>query len=151
VIDVVAAVITAKGEIKMNVVPENATNAEQSTPSGEPSPAKRPRVSAHARHVAPSKGKAAKRPARAKKANTAAKSAKSRKKASSSRQGSKTAKFLDLLRRFGGATSADLMKATGWQAHSVRGFISGVLGRKMGLKVASTKVENGERRYSLKS
>jgi hypothetical protein len=42
------------------------------------------------------------------------------------------------------------MKATGWQAHSVRGFISGVLGRKMGLKVTS-KVDNGERRrYSLK-
>jgi hypothetical protein len=151
VIDWVVAVITARGEIKMNVVPENATNAEQSTPSGEPSPAKKPRVGAHARHVAPSKGKPAKRAARAKKANTAAKPTKSRKKASNSRQGSKTAKFLDLLRRSGGATGADLMKATGWQAHSVRGFISGVLGRKMGLKVASTKVENGERRYSLKS
>jgi len=135
----------------MNVVPENATNAEQSTPSGEPSPAKKPRVGARARHVAPSKGKPAKRVARAKKANTAPKSAKSRKKASDSRQGSKTAKFLDMLRRSGGATGADLMKATGWQAHSVRGFISGVLGSKMGLKVASTKVENGERRYSLKS
>ena len=36
-------------------------------------------------------------------------------------------------------------------AHSVRGFISGVLGKKIGLKVASTKVEDGERRYSLKS
>jgi len=77
--------------------------------------------------------------------------AKSRKKASNGREGSKTAKFLDLLRRSGGATSADLMKATGWQAHSVRGFISGVLGKKMGLKVASIKVEDGERRYSLKS
>jgi hypothetical protein len=151
VIDVIVAVITAKGEIKMNVVPENATNREQSTPSSEPTPAKKPRVGAHARHVAPSKGKPAKQAARAKKANTAAKPAMSRKKAANSRQGSKTAKFLDLLRRSGGATSADLMKATGWQAHSVRGFISGVLGRKMGLKVASTKVENGERRYSLKS
>jgi hypothetical protein len=151
VIHVVVAVITAEGEIKMNDVPENATNTEVSVPSGEPTPAQKPRVGAHARHVAPSKGKSAKQAARAKKANTAAKSAKSRKKATNSRQGSKTAKFLDLLKRSGGATNADLMKATGWQAHSVRGFISGVLGRKMGLKVTSTKVEDGERRYSLKS
>jgi hypothetical protein len=108
-------------------------------------------VAALARPVAPAKGRSGKQATRAKKANTAPKSAKSRKKALNSRQGSKTAKFLDLLRRSGGATSADLMKATGWQAHSVRGFISGVLGKKMGLKVASIKVEDGERRYSLKS
>ena len=109
------------------------------------------RVGAHARHVATSKNKRAKPAARAKKANKPAKSAKSRKKGASSRQGTKTAKFLDLLKRAGGATSADLMKATGWQAHSVRGFISGVLGKKMGLRVASTKAEDGERRYSFKS
>jgi hypothetical protein len=42
------------------------------------------------------------------------------------------------------------MKATGWQAHSVRGFISGTLGKKMGRTVESTKLENGERAYSLK-
>jgi hypothetical protein len=41
------------------------------------------------------------------------------------------------------------MKATGWQAHSVRGFISGTLGKKMGLTVTSTKREDGERNYSL--
>ena len=104
----------------MNDVPENATKSEVSAPAVEPTPAKRPRVGAHARHVAPSKGKPGKQAARAKKANKAATSAKSRKKAANSRQGSKTARFLDLLKRSGGATSADLMKATGWQAHSVR-------------------------------
>src|SRR5580658_1859122 len=135
----------------MNVVPEGATNPEPGPPTDKPSPAKKPRRGAQVRQVAPSKGKSGKRAARAKKANTAAKSAKSRKEAPNSREGSKTAKFLDLLRRSGGATSADLMKATGWQAHSVRGFISGVLGKKMGLKVASTKIEDGERRYSVKS
>jgi len=135
----------------MNDVPENASSNEASAPSVQPTPAKKPRVGAHARHVAPSTGKAAKQDGRAKKANTAAKSAKSREKAANGSQGSKTAKFLDLLKRSGGATSADLMKATGWQAHSVRRFISGVLGRKMGLKVTSTKVEDGARRYSLKN
>ena len=43
------------------------------------------------------------------------------------------------------------MKATGWQAHSVRGFLSGALGKKMGLTVTSTKAEDGERRYSVTS
>jgi len=43
------------------------------------------------------------------------------------------------------------MKATDWQAHSVRGFISGALGKKMGLKVESAKREDGERVYTLVS
>jgi hypothetical protein len=41
------------------------------------------------------------------------------------------------------------MKATGWQAHSVRGFISGTLGKKMDLPVASGKNEAGERSYRI--
>jgi hypothetical protein len=150
VIDVVVAVITAQGESNMNVIPETAKN-EATAPSGEPTPAKRPRVAAHRGHVAPSKGKSATKASPAKKANAGAKSAKSPKKATGARQGAKTAKVLDLLKRSGGATGKDLMKATGWQAHSVRGFISGVLGKKMGLTVTSTKVEDGERRYSVKS
>jgi hypothetical protein len=40
---------------------------------------------------------------------------------------------------------------TDWQAHSVRGFISGTLGKKMGLTLLSTKGENGERTYSIQS
>jgi len=48
-------------------------------------------------------------------------------------------------------TLAEIMKATGWQAHSVRGFISGALGKKMGLTVESTKREDGERVYTLVS
>jgi hypothetical protein len=41
------------------------------------------------------------------------------------------------------------MKATGWQAHSVRGFLSGALGKKMRLKVESTKSDAGDRVYRL--
>jgi hypothetical protein len=63
----------------------------------------------------------------------------------------KTATVLGLLRREGGATLDDIMSATGWQAHSVRGFISGVLGRRMGLTVESTKREDGKRTYSVGS
>jgi hypothetical protein len=66
------------------------------------------------------------------------------------RPGSKTEKILSLLKRPGGASLKELMKATGWQAHSVRGFVSGTLGKKMSLTVVSIKSEDGERSYSLK-
>jgi len=62
---------------------------------------------------------------------------------------SKTAQVLELVKRSGGATLKHIMKATGWQAHSVRGFLSGTLGKKMGLKIASSKTNDGERVYSL--
>lgn len=65
------------------------------------------------------------------------------------REGSKKAAILELLRKPNGATLKDLMAATGWQAHSVRGFISGAIVKKMGLKVESKKRDDGERRYSL--
>jgi hypothetical protein len=52
-------------------------------------------------------------------------------------QPSKTVKVLDLLKRPGGVTLKELMKATGWQAHSVRGFLSGIVGKKMGTPVES--------------
>ena len=63
------------------------------------------------------------------------------------REGSKKAIVLDMLRRQEGATLADIMSATGWQAHSVRGFISGGLSKKMGIKVESFKSESGARAY----
>ena len=66
-----------------------------------------------------------------------------------SRDGSKKAIVLDMLKRPDGATLADIMSATDWQAHSVRGFISGSLGKKMGLTVESFKRPDGERGYKL--
>jgi DNA-binding IclR family transcriptional regulator len=64
--------------------------------------------------------------------------------------GSKTAKVLDLLKRPDGVTLKELMKAIDWPAHSVRGFLSRTVGRKMGLTTRSTKGEDGERSYSVK-
>ena len=63
----------------------------------------------------------------------------------------KTVTVLELIRREGGATLDDIMSATGWLAHSVRGFISGVLGKRMGLTVESTRREDGKRAYSAES
>ena len=65
-------------------------------------------------------------------------------------EGSKAAKVLAPLRRPDGATLKELTKATGWQPHSVRGFLSGAVGKKMGLKLESTKAEGSERSYSIK-
>jgi hypothetical protein len=64
---------------------------------------------------------------------------------------SKTAKILDLLRRPGGASAREVVKTTGWQRHSLRGFLSGTVGKKMGLALTSAKGEDGERVYSLKA
>jgi hypothetical protein len=98
-----------------------------------------------ARNVAPKKVKASKKPSPAKKAP------KSAKIATGARDGSKTAKVLDLLKRPEGVTAKELMKATGWQPHSVRGFLSGTVGKKLGLTVTSTKGEDRERTYSVKA
>ena len=71
------------------------------------------------------------------------------KKAAPPERGTKTAKILALLKRPGGASLQQLRKATGWQAHSVRGFLSGTLKKKMGLRVTSTKVLDGDRTYRI--
>ena len=94
----------------------------------------------------------ARTPQSGKKATPANQGAKTRKLAAAgTRPGSKTAKVLHLLKRSGGATLKDLVKATGWQAHSVRGFLSGTLRKKMGLTVTSTKSVEGERSYAVKA
>jgi hypothetical protein len=101
--------------------------------------------------AAPRTSKTARHPGRAGKPTKSAKKSKRAKPGKGARKGSKTAKVLDLLKRPNGATLGELMKATGWQAHSVRGFLSGTVGKKLGLAVASVKDDAGERRYSLKS
>ena len=81
----------------------------------------------------------------------AKKAPKRAKKATGARDGSKTATILEMLKRTGGATATELLKTTGWQPHSLRGFISGTLGKKLGLTVTSLKSEDGERTYSVKA
>lgn len=71
--------------------------------------------------------------------------------ASVPREFSKKQIVLDLLRRKDGATMAEIAKATDWQNHSIRGFISGHVTKKMGLAVESTKTDQGERRYKIAS
>jgi hypothetical protein len=67
------------------------------------------------------------------------------------RSGSKTAKVLALLKRPNGASLQQLSKATGWQSHSVRGFLSGTVRKKMGLRLRVDKLPDGTRSYRIVS
>jgi len=66
------------------------------------------------------------------------------------RAGTKVNQILALLRQPSGATLNSIIKATGWQPHSVRGFVSGHLVKKMRLRVKSYR-RDGERVYAIKS
>ncbi|MGD0301268.1 MAG: DUF3489 domain-containing protein [Bryobacteraceae bacterium] len=107
-----------------------------------PEPAQRP-ANDSTQAAVTTRGRVA--PKRAKQANAIAGG--KRRPRSAIRPGTKTAKILRLLKRPGGASLAELTKATGWQAHSVRGFLSGAVKAKMRLKVISAKREDGERAY----
>ncbi len=114
---------------------EQTNNAPATTTVKGALPAKKARV-AKQRAAATPKAKPASKATRAKQAATA-------------RRGSKTAKILDLLKRPGGVTLKKLMSTTGWQPHSVRGFLSAV-GKKRTPVESFTNAE-GERAYRLSS
>jgi hypothetical protein len=62
---------------------------------------------------------------------------------------SKTDAVVKMLRAAKGATIAQIETATGWQAHSVRGFLSGTVRKKLGLTLVSETGKDGERRYRI--
>ena len=114
------------------------------TAAGKSKPPHKARAAAKKGHAAASQARSARKPRSAKKG------AQPRRKAGNARPGSKTAKILDLVKRPGGATLKELLKATSWQPHSIRGFLS-VLGKNKAVAVESTKSPDGERTYSLKA
>lgn len=61
----------------------------------------------------------------------------------------KSAAILKLLQRKRGATIAELQEVTGWQPHSVRGFLSGTVRKRMGLELKSEPGSDGVRRYTV--
>ena len=65
------------------------------------------------------------------------------------REGTKQATLIAMLRAPNGATIEEIMAATGWQSHTVRGALAGALKKKLGLEVTSEKVEGRGRVYQL--
>ena len=112
---------------RMIRIMSNAETTEKSATVAEPVP---PKKSLKRKPKTPQKRSASKQPA----------------KPTAPRAESKGAKILDLIGRARGATLAELMKATGWQAHSVRGFLS-TAAKKKRLKIDSSKSEAGNRVY----
>ena len=68
-----------------------------------------------------------------------------------SRKQTKQQACIDLLSRQEGATIEELQAATGWQQHSVRGFLAGAVKKKLGLTLLSEKPDAGPRRYRIAS
>jgi hypothetical protein len=145
VIDVITRGDHRRGENMNTPIAEENAGDQVSVTGKKPKPTKKAYVRPKRANVGSKKGTSAKRATPAKKAPKGAK------KAKSAREGSKTNQVLDMLKRPGGVTAMELMKTIGWQAHSVRGFLSGTVGKKMGLTVTSSKSEDGERSYSIKS
>jgi hypothetical protein len=142
VIHVIAG-ITAKGDYMITKTIEES-DVTQTTRAEKARADKKPPVARKRAHAAPAKANAAKKANRKKNALGGGK------KADGARDGSKASQVVELLKRPGGATAKELMKVTGWQPHSVRGFLSGTLRKKLGLTVASIKGD-GERTYSIKT
>jgi hypothetical protein len=65
------------------------------------------------------------------------------------RENSKQATVVQMLKRPGGTTIAQICEATGWQAHTVRGTFAGAFKKKLGLTIESDKVQGGERVYRI--
>ncbi len=72
-------------------------------------------------------------------------------KAVAEKSGTKLSKVIALLSRPEGATLEEVMKATNWQKHTVRGAMAGSLKKKHGYEVMSEKPPNGVRHYMIKS
>ncbi len=63
----------------------------------------------------------------------------------------KQERMLTLLSRPEGASIEEMMQATNWQQHSVRGFLAGTVRKKLGFTLSSAKTADGARRYHIKA
>ncbi len=138
----------AVAEQNTPVAPEQASTKKASKKSAKP---------ADKKQAKPTSKKAAKaaapKPPIKKESKAAAKKPAAKKQAKATdgqpREGSKKQTVIEMMRRKDGATMAEIASTTGWQRHSIRGFVAGTL-KKMGITAESTKNANGERCYRIR-
>jgi len=106
---------------------------------GESSPIARPSA----------RGKAGKLVRRKKQTTVRAKTRSPKANASRRKGASKTEAIITLLKRSHGASIAEIVKATGWQPHSLRGFLSAAVKRRIGLSLLSERADGKDRRYRM--
>ncbi len=128
---------TEDGRRIMLVITEAGLRAIDSGPGTETEK----KSAAKKRQPTKRRGRAGKKPAAAK--------SKGKQSPPAVRQGTKQALLIDLLKRKNGASIDDIVKATGWQPHSVRGAISGTLKKRLGLTVNSEAVDGRGRVYRI--
>jgi len=127
-----AATVAEQGA---HVAPEKAPSKKAATQKKGAPKGQKTAKSAKAKAAAPKK-----------EAKASKKTSKPERRATAPRAESKGAKILEMIGRAKGATLSEIMKATDWQAHSVRGFIS-TAGKKHSVTIESAKNDAGERVY----
>ena len=108
-------------------------------------PAEQPRETESKPKKQPKRPKPAKKAKASKKAKAAAKKGAT----PAAERSNKKAEVIAMMKRAKGATLAEIVEATGWQKHTVRGFVS-ILGSKGGDKIESSKSSDGARTYRIK-
>ena len=109
--------------------------------------------SRNTKSAAPKKGSAQSKTASRRKVTSAAANAKTLRKADEPRaeRVTKQERVLTLLSQSEGASIEEMMQATDWQQHSVRGFLAGTVKRKLGFSLTSVKPNDGVRRYRIET
>jgi hypothetical protein len=140
----VTLAITDAGLAAIGVEPESgkepksaAKTSASKTPAKAPQTPKGAKKAKTATSAAPAEKPAPKAPARATERTP--------------REGTKQATMIAMLQRKNGATIAEIVEATGWQQHTVRGAFAGALKKKLELNIVSEKVDGRGRVYRIRT
>ena len=139
----VTLAITEAGLAAIGIGPESEPKSKAAPkPAASKTPAKAPKAATGAKNAKPAKTAAP--------AKKAARTAPAAATAPTPREGTKQATMIAMLQRKNGATIAEIIEATGWQQHTVRGAFAGALKKKLGLTIVSEKLDGRGRVYRIR-